>query len=35
MRTIQDLENEVLEILNEFDGECVVTGFDLKAQKSL
>jgi hypothetical protein len=35
MRTIQDLENEVLEILNEFDGEYVVTDFDLKAQKSL
>ena len=35
MRTIQDLENEVLEILDEFDGEYVVTDFDLKAQSSL
>jgi hypothetical protein len=35
MRTIQDLENEVLEILDEFDGEYVVTDFELKAQKSL
>jgi uncharacterized protein YqhQ len=35
MRTLQDLENKVLEILDEFDGECVVTGFNLKAQKSL
>lgn len=35
MRTLQDLENKVLEILDEFDGEYVVTDFELEAQKSL